>query len=215
MSAHGAAPCRLYLITPPRFEAEEFAARLDDALEGGDVACVQLRMADTDGDGLAHAAGLLIPVCRERDIAFILDGRADIARACGADGAHLADAARLGDARRMLGADAICGVSCGGSRHAAMTAAEGGADYVSFGAFHASATLPGAAVIDADILDWWSGVMEIPCVAIGGVTEANAAALVTRGADFIAVCDGVWSHPEGPRAAVAALNAAIVSAAVT
>lgn len=214
MSGDEAAGCRLYLITPPSFEPEEFAATLDDALSGGDVACLQLRMTETDGDGLERAARALIPVCHERDVAFLIDGRADIAQATGADGVHLAEAGKLGDARRLLGAGAICGVSAGGSRHAAMLAAEAGADYVSFGAFHPSATLPGAAVIAPDILTWWSEMMAVPCVAIGGVDATNAAALAASGADFIAVCHGVWSDAHGPRAAVAALNAAIANAAI-
>ncbi len=210
-----AARCRLYLITPPSFDPESFAETLDDALSGGDVACVQLRMVDTDGDGLARAARALIPVCHKRDIAFLIDGRADIAQATGADGVHLAEADHLGDARRLLGADAICGVSARGSRHAGMLAAEAGADYVSFGACRTSATLPEAAVISPDILTWWSETMLLPCVAVGGIDAANAAALAAAGADFLAVCHGIWSDPNGARAAVAALNTEIESATAT
>ena len=81
----------------------------------------------------------------------------------------------MAGARRFLGADAICGVSAGGSRHNAMLAAEAGADYVSFGAFHASATLPGAALIPPDILTWWSEAMTLPCVAIGRLAAPNPA----------------------------------------
>lgn len=215
MNSGEVARCRLYLITPPRFEPEAFADTLDDTLGGGDVACVQLRMVDIDGDGLARAARALIPLCQARDVAFLIDGRADIARMTGADGVHLAAPGHLVNARRMLGADAICGVSCAGSRHAGMLAAEAGADYVSFGAFHPSTTPSKAAVISPDILAWWNEVMEIPCVAVGGIDSTNAAALVTAGAQFLAVCHGVWSHPSGARAAVAALNAEIESAAAT
>ena len=215
MTSGERAPCRLYLITPPRFEPEAFAETLDDALGGGDVACVQLRMTEADGDGLTRAAEALIPVCHARDVAFLIDGRADIARAVGADGVHLAEADHMDNARRLLGADAICGVSCAGSRHAAMLATEAGADYVSFGAVHNSVTLPKAAVISPDILSWWRDVMAGQCVAVGGIDATNAAALAAMGADFLAVCHGVWSDPGGARAAVAAINAAIESAAAT
>ena len=203
--------CRLYLITPPRFELAEFAEALDDALGGGDVACVQLRMSEIDGDGLARVAKVLIPLCHAKDVAFLIEGRADVAKATGADGVHLARAGDLDNARRLLGGDAICGVSAGGSRHAAMLAAEAGADYVSFGALHRSVTMPKAVVISPDILSWWREVMEGPCVAIGGIDAANAAALAATGVDFLAVCNGVWAHPDGPRAAVAAINAEIES----
>ena len=215
MNSDPAGPCRLYLITPPRFELADFAEVLDDALGGGDVACVQLRMSETDGDGLARVAGVLIPLCHARDVAFLIDGRADIAQATGADGVHLARADDLNHARRLLGADAICGVSAGGSRHAAMLAAEAGADYVSFGALHKSVTLPKAVVISPDILSWWHDVMEGPCVAVGGIDAANAAALAATGVDFLAICNGGWGHPGGARAAVAAINAEIERAAAT
>lgn len=215
MSADTAERCRLYLITPPRFNLETFAAILEDALSGGDVSCIQLRMVDTDGDGLADAARMLLPVCHKHDIPLLIDGRADIARTVGADGVHLADADGFDQARRLLGADAIYGVSARGSRHAAMLAAEAGADYVSFGAFQTSATLPKAQVISLDILSWWNETMLLPCVAVGGVEAANAASLTAAGADFLAVCHGVWSSPGGPRAAVAALNAEIESATAT
>ena len=200
------AACRLYLITPPTFEPEAFAKTLDDAIEGGNVACVQLRMTETDGDGLAAAARILIPLCQARDIAFLIDGRADIARDVGADGVHLARPGDVENARRFLGAEAIVGVSAGGSRHNAMLAAEAGADYVSFGACHPSATLPNAHVIEPDILAWWNETMLLPSVAVGGIDAANAAALTVMGTDFLAVCHSVWSAPDGPRAAVAALN---------
>ena len=140
--------CRLYLITPPALEPAAFTAVLADALDGGDVACVQLRLDTADDAALLAAAHALAPLCRERDVAFLVSGRADIAAQAGADGVHLGTAAAIPEARRLLGADAIAGVSCGGSRHAGMQAAEAGVDYVSFGAFHASATKPGASLIE-------------------------------------------------------------------
>ncbi len=215
MTGGAGAPCRLYLITPPTFEPEAFAETLDDALGGGDVACVQLRMTEADSDDLTSAAEALIPVCYARDVAFLIDGRADIAQAVGADGVHLAGAGHMANARQLLGAVAICGVSCTGSRHAAMQAAEAGADYVSFGAFHKSVTLPKATVISPDILSWWRDVMEGPCVAVGGIDAGNAAVLAASGADFLAVCHGVWSAPDGARSAGAALNAESESATAT
>ena len=93
-----------------------------------------------------------------------------------------------------------------------MLAAEAEVDYVSFGAFYPSTTKPDAKVIEPDILSWWGDLMETPCAAVGGITVATAPALVTAGANFLAVCDAVWSHAQGPGAAVAAFNAAIESA---
>jgi len=88
-----------------------------------------------------------------------------------------------------------------------MEAGEAGADYVAFGAFYPTDTKEVIHRAEPEILSWWSELFEVPCVAIGGITVDNALPLVQAGADFLAVCGGVWSHPEGPEAAVKAFNA--------
>lgn len=110
------------------------------------------------------------------------------------------------EARRLLGSRAIVGVTCHDSRHLAMAAAEAGADYVAFGAFFPTSTKTPKFSARPDLLNWWSDIMEAPCVAIGGITVENCAPLVSAGADFLAVSAGVWSHPQGPGAAVTAFN---------
>ncbi len=164
---------------------------------------------------MLDAAKALIPVCHQRDVAFLIDGRADVAAEAGADGVHLAAPTGVREARLRLGGDAIIGVSCGGSRHASMLAAEAQVDYVSFGAFYPSTTKPDAAVIEPGILSWWDELMEIPCAAVGGITLETAPALVSAGANFLAVSGAVWNHGQGARAAVAAFNAAIESVPAT
>ena len=89
-----------------------------------------------------------------------------------------------------------------------MDAGEAGADYVAFGAFYPTTTKPSDYRPDPSILTWWSAVFEIPCVAIGGITPANARPLVEAGADFVAVCQAVWGHPD-PAAAVSAFEEAL------
>ena len=93
------------------------------------------------------------------------------------------------------------------SRHLAIEAAEAGADYVAFGAFFPTTTKEPKSRADIEILTWWSEMMVVPQVAIGGITVENAKPLVEAGADFLAVSAGVWSHPQGPAAAVKAFNA--------
>jgi thiamine-phosphate pyrophosphorylase len=204
---------RLYLITPPRFALEGFAAELGAALDAGDVAAVQLRMKPRDGDTLGDgpilaAAERLAPIVQARDGAFILNDRPDLARRVKADGVHVGqDDATLAQARALMGPGAIVGVTCHASRHLAMVAGEGGADYVAFGAFYPSDTKQSGHWASVDLLEWWQHTMEIPCVAIGGITIDNAEPIVRAGADFIAVSNGVWRHPEGPAAAVRAFNA--------
>ncbi|MDB5395803.1 MAG: thiE [Rhodospirillales bacterium] len=205
--------CRFYLLTPPAIELPAFADRLAAALDAGDVGAVQLRLKPADDDIIARAAEFLRPVVQDRGVAFILNDRPDIAAKTGCDGAHIgAEDMSLAEAQRILGKDAIIGVTCKVSRHHAMEAAEQGASYVAFGAFFDSATRGVMAEADPEILEWWSQLMEVPSVAIGGITPENCGPLVKAGADFICASSGVWQHPEGPAAGVAAYNSAIDAA---
>jgi thiamine-phosphate pyrophosphorylase len=204
---------RLYLITPPELEPAAFADTLARALDAGDVACVQLRLKDVDDDAVRRAADALRPVAQQRGVAFLMNDRPDLALATGCDGVHVGQQdASYAEARRRLGAERIVGVTCHESRHLAMEAAEAGADYVAFGAFFPSATKEAKHRADPEILRWWSELMTVPAVAIGGITPENCAPLVAAGADFLAVISAVWSHPEGPAAGVKAFLAAIAAA---
>ncbi len=206
--------CRLYLITPPQLAVVAFADSLAAALDGGDVACVQLRLKDTDNDTIRDAVERLMPVCHARDVAFIVNDRPDLAAECGADGVHIgADDGEYSDARRLLGDAAIIGVSCYDSRHAAIDASEAGADYVAFGAFYPTQSKTPRSRTTPEILQWWHELTVVQSVAIGGITAANCAPLVRAGADFLAVISAVWDHPDGPAAGVKAINDAIAEAA--
>lgn len=199
-------PCQLYLVSPASI-GEDFADRLDEALGGGPVAAFQLRLKGLGDEQILAAAERLIPVCAAHEVAFILNDRMDLAKACGADGVHLGQGdGDPREARALLGPAAQIGVTCHASRHLAMEAGEAGADYVAFGAFFPSTTKPAVHRPDPSILGWWSALFEIPCVAIGGITPDNASPLIEAGADFLAVCGSVWGHREGPRAAVAAFS---------
>jgi thiamine-phosphate pyrophosphorylase len=181
---------------------------LKGALAGGDVASFQLRLKDMDDDHVRKAVDLLRPIVQGAGTAFILNDRPDLAAELGCDGVHVGqDDMPYAEARRITGPDAIVGVTCHDSRHLAMEAAEAGADYVAFGAFFPTATKEAKTSADPELLRWWSDLMVVPCVAIGGITIANAPALIDAGADFLAVSAGVWEHADGPEAAVRAFNA--------
>jgi thiamine-phosphate pyrophosphorylase len=200
--------CRLYLITPPKLEPRAFAEEAKRAFGGGDVASFQLRLKDVSDDEIRRAAETLLPVVQRAGAAFILNDRPDLARALGCDGVHVGqDDASYAEARAAVGPDAIVGVTCHDSRHLAMEAADAGADYVAFGAFFPTTTKEPKTAADVELLHWWSDLMVVPCVAIGGITVENAKPLVEAGADFLAVSAGVWNHPDGPAAAVKRFNA--------
>ena len=199
--------CRLYLISPPRLSAANFLGPLKEALSGGDVASFQLRLKDVSDDEIRRAADTLRPVVQAAGAAFILNDRPDLAAELGCDGVHVGqEDASYAEARKVL-PKGIVGVTCHDSLHLAMEAAEANADYVAFGAFFPTNTKQPKTQADPEILRAWSTATVVPCVAIGGITVANAPTLIGAGADFLAVAAGVWEHPEGPRAAVAAFNA--------
>jgi thiamine-phosphate pyrophosphorylase len=202
------ATTRLYLITPPALDPDPFARELEDALSGGDVACLQLRLKEVDDDTIRRAARVLQPIAQERGVAFIMNDRPDLATELDCDGVHVgADDMSYAEARRLLGTDRIVGVTCGDSRHRAVEATEAGADYVAFGSFFPSMTKAGAKFrATPDVLRDWSETTVVPCCAIGGITQQNCDPLVEAGADFLAVIGAIWSYPQGPRAAVRDFN---------
>jgi thiamine-phosphate pyrophosphorylase len=179
---------------------------LKEALSGGDVASFQLRLKDVGDDEIRRAVDVLRPVVQANGTAFILNDRPDLAAELGCDGVHVGqEDASYGAARTAL-PNGIVGVTCHDSRHLAMEAGEAGADYVAFGAFFPTQTKAPKTQADIELLRWWSEMMVVPCVAIGGITLDNARALVEAGADFLAVSAGVWEHADGPAAAVRGFN---------
>lgn len=202
--------CRLYLISPPEIDdVAGFAAVALAAVQAGDVASFQLRMKDVPDEVIKAAAAAIFPPLQARGVACLINDRPDLVAATGADGVHIGQSDMpYRQARALVGPDAIIGVTCHGSRHLAMEAAERGADYVAFGAFFPSTTKQPPDMAEPDLLAWWQEMMEVPCVAIGGITPDNCTSLIEAGADFLAVSAGVWDWPAGPQEAVRALTRA-------
>ena len=189
-------PCQLYLISPLDVGGA-FPDRLARALDAGPVAAFQYRVKLADQHEAARLAEPLRRLCADRDVAFIVNDSIALAKRLGADGVHLGQGdGDPREARGVLGPDAQIGVTCHDSRHLAMEAGEAGADYVAFGAFYPTTTKAVEHQADPVLLSWWSTLFELPCVAIGGITPANAAPLVAAGADFLAVSGAVWSGDE-------------------
>lgn len=197
--------CRLYLITPPRIEVDSFSDQLANALEGGDVASVQLRLKNASDETIRSAAAALMPIVHAQDAVFLINDRPDLAVATDADGVHIGqNDVSYDEARAVVGDDRVVGVTCHNSRHLALVAGEAGADYVAFGAFFPTTTKAAEIQAPVELLEWWRDLITIPCVAIGGITVENCRPLIRAGADFLAISSGIWSHPGGPKAAVAA-----------
>ncbi len=199
-------PCELYLISPLE-TGGDFHIQLRKALFAAKVAAFQFRVKDMDQHKAADLAKPLQEICAEFDTAFIINDDVALAKRLKADGVHLGqEDMPLSEAREILGDTVQIGITCHDSRHLAMEAGEGGADYVAFGAFYPTTTKKVFHHADIEILKKWSAVMEVPCVAIGGITPDNAKPLIDAGADFIAVSGAVWNDPDGPDHAVKRLG---------
>lgn len=203
-------PSELYLISPLDVGGD-FPARLEAALGAGPVAAFQFRVKNLDQHEAARLAAPLQTICAAHDCAFIVNDSVALTKRIGADGVHLGQSdGDVREAREILGREAQIGVTCHASRHLAMEAGDAGADYVAFGAFFPSTTKTSEHRPEPELLTWWQGLFEIPCVAIGGITPDNCGPLVSAGADFLAVSAAVWNGD--PAANVAAFHRAIAAA---
>ncbi len=202
--------CRLCLLTPPALAPAAFASDLAAALDAGDVACVLLAAHSLDDQAeRRRAVDLLRPVVQDRGVAFVVEDDHDLAAATGCDGVHIGpDGPPYSAARAAVGPQAIVGVAAGSSRHAAMAAAEQGADYVMLG--HPALT-PDQSAETMDLVRWWTDLMEVPCVAQSKITADTGPLFVSAGADFLAVDAAVWAHADGPAAGLQAILGAIES----
>lgn len=172
----------LYAITNgPR---PDLVAAVEAALAGG-ARVVQYRDGTTDHARRHGEAAALREVCRRHHATLLIESDAELAQATGADGMHLRRPEDVAEARALLGAGAIIGVSARDSMALARAAVAAGANYISFGAFHASPTIHDAPRASLDLLAQ-SAALGVPRVAIGGVTPDNGRALIAAGADLVA-----------------------------
>ena len=190
---------QIYLITPPEIDLEVFPDRLAGILDAHEVACLRLSLATRDEDRLGRAADALREVAHARDVAVVIETHPRMVERHGLDGVHLTDGARsVRKVRADLGGDAIVGAYCGVSKHDGMTAAEIGADYVSFGPVGRSALGTGETA-QQDLFAWWSEMIEVPVVAEGALDEALVATLAPV-TDFFGIGEEVWREADAAAA---------------
>lgn len=195
---------QIYLISPPRIDdIDAFLNQLDEVIAAGVISVFQLRLKDIENREIVLMGKKIVPKLQEAGIAVIINDNPRIAKDLHADGVHLGqEDGDINEARKLLGKDAIIGITCHNSKHLGMEAAENGADYVAFGAFYPTQTKEVIHHAEIEILEWWQDIMEIPCVAIGGINFDNALPIINAGADFIAISSGVWNYEGGIKAAL-------------
>jgi thiamine-phosphate pyrophosphorylase len=198
---------QIYLISPPKIELLDFSKRLEKALKTNSVPVFQLRLKEYSNSELIQIAKEIKKICDNNNCLFLLNDSLEIALNIGANGVHLgAEDGSILLARKNSPKNFLIGASCYDSRHLAMEAGEQGADYLSFGAFFESKTKKSRGNPSLEILEWSNEILNLPTVAIGGITADNCAPLVKSDVDFLAVISYVWDHPEGEEVALMKLS---------
>ena len=196
---------QLYLILPPDCDLEQFPNQLARVLDTQQIACVRLALSSQDQDTISRAADALRQVTHERDVALVIEQHLLLVEPLGLDGVHLTDAGRsVRKTRKILGADAIIGSACGTQRHDGISAAEAGADYVSFGPVGPTPLGDGVSA-DFALFEWWSEMIELPVVAEGGLT-GDVIRHLAPVSDFLAIGPEIWDTAE-PAKSLALLTA--------
>ena len=183
----------LYAITDVALISQvNFVATVDQAIQGG-ARIIQYRDKSGNNDRRRAQAGALQRLCHSAGIPFIVNDDVELAGDINADGVHLGKGdPSIVRAREVLGPTAIIGASCYDSLDLAVSAAASGVDYVAFGSFFPSHTKPRALRADLPLLRQARRTLELPIVAIGGITPANGGTLLNAGADILAVVSGVF-----------------------
>ncbi len=190
---------QLYLTVPAGINPDTV---LQFAQSGcfGKFACVLLQ-SGRDGKAARGDAEMLLRFTRAASIPLLLEDDISAAAELGADGVHIpALEALYSEARSTLGDDAIIGVECGLSRHAGLTLGEMGADYIAFNGTGLE-----------DMIAWWSQIVTVPCVAWDIASADDARRYADAGADFIAIGNAIWTHPDGPSRAAAQFSASLTA----
>ena len=187
----------LYAIADSHYlAAHAFVPAVAAALAGG-ARAIQLRAKQLDRATRMDIARDLVALCAEHNVPFLVNDDVELAAAVSASGVHLGrDDLNIESARRVLGAQALIGVSCYNELQRAQQAAKSGADYVAFGRFFPSRTKPQAVSASVDLLRAARVELALPIVAIGGITPENGGSLIAAGADALAVIEGVFNEPD-------------------
>lgn len=197
--------CRIVLVAPPVSDAEKLAALMTSALAGGDVASVILDPTGIDEATFQTVAEKSVPIIQQAGAAALILNETRIAGRVGADGIHIeGKAAELAEAIEKHTPKMIVGTGNLRDRHSAMEIGELQPDYIFFGKIGAD-NKPDAHPRNLALAEWWSSMIEIPCIAQAGSDLESIVTAAETGADFVALGRAVF-EAEDPGKAVAEAN---------
>ena len=193
---------RLYAVTDRAWAADEDALmdQIAAAIDGG-AGIVQLREKHLDHDAFLKEAKRFVALCREKGAVSIINDDVDIALAADADGVHVGqEDLAAGRAREVLGPDKIVGVSAHNVTEA-LAAQAAGADYLGVGAAFVTGTKTDAKPITRETIRAVTAAVDIPAVAIGGITRENLPQLSGCGLAGVAVVSALFAQADVKAAA--------------
>jgi len=193
----------LYVITDQKLiPRDRFIETVEKTIRGG-AKIIQLREKDTPEEEIIRLGKELLKITRRYGIPLIINDSPKLAMEIGADGVHLGkDDTEISEARKILGGEAIIGVSCYGDIERGLQAEKEGADYLAFGTPFFTPTKPDRKTTPFEILkEAKRRIKTIPIFAIGGITKGNAKSVLETGVDGIAVITAVFSSPNPEEAA--------------
>ena len=184
----------VYLISPPKIRGAKFYKELHQVLKTNKVKYFQLRLKKISTSNLLKISKKIKTITKKNNVKFLINDKPVIAKTVNADGCHIGQKdTNFLNSRKILGKSKIIGVTCHNSKKLALKAKKYGANYVSFGSFFKSSTKKTAFKANLAILRWAKKKINMPTVAIGGISSFNYKKVLSNGADFVACSSYVWN----------------------
>ena len=185
----------IYLISPKKIRGIRFYKELNDVLKTNKVKYFQLRLKKISTLNLIKISRKVKKITKKNNVKFLINDKPFVAKKIGADGCHIGQKdMNFITARKILGKKKIIGLTCHNSKKLALKAKKYGANYVAFGSFFKSSTKKTAFRANLQILRWAKKKINMPSVAIGGISNSNYKKILSNGADFVACSNYVWNN---------------------
>ena len=185
----------LMLVTDHCSDADAFCSIVEKSLQAG-ATVLQLREKKAATRDFYQLAMRIKPIARQYNVPLLINDRLDIALAVDADGVHVGqEDLPVAVVRRLIGPDKILGATAA-TVAAAQTAEREGADYIGSGAMFPTLTKPGKQVLPLNVLAQIKQAVQVPVVAIGGITADNLLTLKITGVDGLAVVSAIMDSAD-------------------
>ena len=198
--------CRLVLIAPDRESDDALADAVSSALSGGDVASLILPPYGLDEGAFQKRAERLTRLAQDKGVAVMIVDDTRIAGRVGADGVHLEEArASIAETIERFDGKLMFGAGGAKTRHDALELGEARPDYIFFGKIGYD-NKPDPHPRNLSLGEWWSEMVALPCVVMGGTALESVEAVAATRADFVALSSAIFTGTLTPAEAVAAAN---------